>query len=324
MYFFDTVCKKAFMRDVNVFGASAKRRRDGNAVPGRVIPWWVTTATKRAGDHARGSFGTIVRVTNEKAAYAVKILDLNRDADAFVRETRFIKYVHDNIARIYAFHTNPNNGYLRMELATRDAFDHTIQKTTIQDRLDMAPTFYKHVNDGLEFMHSMLKLCHCDVKLENVLYFELSNTYKLADFGFTIEIESYLTDPLKGTLDYMIPYTLLKTLHDNKIANVGIMRDKWALASCMCCILTNDCPSWKIPLPLERTWPTDDELKLQLRQLEMFMEHKNYEDEDAQRIYMLPTFVSNCNLKEAFLLYYTDVVKNPFVKMYNTIHQGGS
>jgi serine/threonine protein kinase len=46
--------------------------------------------------------------------------------------------------------------------------------------------FSKHILDGLDFLHKK-KICHLDIKPENIIVNTYKKTYKIIDFGFSSE-----------------------------------------------------------------------------------------------------------------------------------------
>ena len=192
-------------------------------------------------------------------------------------------------------------GYLRMECATDNAGSLFDQKN-LEDRLPFVESFHDHVSKGLTHLHEELKLVHLDVKPENVLYFAETDVFKLADFGFTIAVDSSPEEVLSmGTRGYILPdYFLIK----HKKPNVGVVRDMWALAVCMHMILVNVLPIWEWDGATEKHWD------------KFFAKIKDIDWEDTGQPLCLPAFETDQEeLKERFKRLYQEFVANSFLTL---------
>jgi serine/threonine protein kinase len=71
--------------------------------------------------------------------------------------------------------------------------------------------FTKYILEGLQFLHKN-KLCHLDIKPENIIVNTSNNTYKIVDFGFCDKepFDEFITD-FRGTPGYFPRHSTKKT-----------------------------------------------------------------------------------------------------------------
>ena len=74
-------------------------------------------------------------------------------------------------------------------------------------------------------------MCHRDIKLDNLVYHEHSNTLKIIDFGFAMSLKEPLKN-LCGTPNFMAPEIVLGREYN------GAPADIWACGVVLYVILT--------------------------------------------------------------------------------------
>lgn len=87
---------------------------------------------------------------------------------------------------------------------------------------------------GLAYMHSRL-ICHRDIKLENIIYQESTETVKIIDFGFANSCKEKLK-VFCGTPSYMAPEIVAKKEYSGSAADV------WSAGVVMYAMLTGGLP----------------------------------------------------------------------------------
>ena len=193
----------------------------------------------------RGSFGIVWRAYDEKLRRIVAIKQLKRDhADGdtrqrFIREARAIAQIrHPNLVGIHDIHT-PEDGsppIMIMECVTGSTLRVTVENRVPPRR---AAELAVGLIEGLAAAHAV-GITHRDVKPENVLLDDSTNTPKLVDFGLArvSAFESRLTREgmLLGTPAYMAPEQVLEPL------NVGTQADIYSAGATFYELLTGQAP----------------------------------------------------------------------------------
>ncbi|TNJ30452.1 Kinase, CAMK CAMKL [Giardia muris] len=137
-----------------------------------------------------GTFGDVRLathlITGEKVA--LKILDKSRiqcedDFKRIVREIQVLKLLdHPHIVRLLEVIDTPRHIYLVTEFVDNgELFNYVVQKQRLAE--PEACRFFHQIVSGLAYCHSR-KVCHRDMKLENVLL-DSSYNIKLIDFGLS-------------------------------------------------------------------------------------------------------------------------------------------
>lgn len=97
-----------------------------------------------------------------------------------------------------------------------------------------AVTIVIQLFQGLAYIHNR-KVCHRDIKLDNLIYHEAQNKLKIIDFGFAANSK----EPLKsmcGTPSYMAPEVTLGKQYS------GAPADMWACGVVLYIVLTGQYP----------------------------------------------------------------------------------
>ena len=87
---------------------------------------------------------------------------------------------------------------------------------------------------GLTYMHAR-QICHRDIKLENLIFNEATETVKIIDFGFSTSCKEKLK-VFCGTPSYMAPEIVSKKEYS------GAAADVWSSGVVMYVMLTGDLP----------------------------------------------------------------------------------
>ena len=167
---------------------------------------------------SQGSFGQVFTARNAKRGSidAVKIMDLTKLSQRFkekflMREIlTLIKVRHPNVLSVYDIFKSQQKIYIFMEFAGGGTLSDQIRKSEGGYlREDKAKFWFKQCADALQCMHIDHKICHRDIKVENVLMDENMNA-KLSDFGFAREVGMMdnpdgLSDTWCGTEPYFSP-----------------------------------------------------------------------------------------------------------------------
>ncbi|EFO64541.1 Kinase, CAMK CAMKL [Giardia lamblia P15] len=137
-----------------------------------------------------GTFGDVRLathlITGERVA--LKVLDKSRiqcedDFKRIVREIQVLKLLdHSNIVRLLEVIDTPRHIYLVTEYVDNgELFNYVVQKQKLSE--EEACKYFHQIVSALSYCHSR-KVCHRDMKLENVLL-DSSYNIKLIDFGLS-------------------------------------------------------------------------------------------------------------------------------------------
>ena len=181
---------------------------------------------------AEGAFGKVYRARDMRhnRTDAVKVMDLTKMSPNF--RTKFlareimalIKIRHPNVIQVHDIFRSNQNIYIFMEFACNGSLSGQIKQSE-NGFLDegKARFWFKQTCDALECMHIQHKMCHRDIKVENVLLDAEMNA-KLSDFGFAKDLSEFeLSRTFCGTEPYFAPELVMK-LNYNPYAV-----DIWAL-----------------------------------------------------------------------------------------------
>lgn len=161
-----------------------------------------------------GAFGEVLSVNHlpSKTSRAIKILSKNKFCQTTLKSVELLKESsilsklnHPNIIKFYEVFEDSLNFYIITELCKGGSLDEKLKKVHKFSE-DVTIEIMKQVLDAFEYMHNM-HLIHRDIKLENILFSNLSSNYiKIIDFGCSIFLHPGQTlDNLCGSLFYLAP-----------------------------------------------------------------------------------------------------------------------
>lgn len=218
-----------------------------------IVRGWILGDTIGAGAYSKVK--SCVRADSGKEA-AAKILDLSRLVQQCRREYELIKnrafkecriiqvLKHKHIIDLYDVFEENSKVYIIMEKAKEDLYEHlknSMQKPLTEERIR---DIFRQILSAVEYCHANLVI-HRDIKLENLLVTEDTNTIKLADFGWSSHITpGQLFSTSCGSLQYTAPEVI------KSVGYVGPASDIWSLGVVLY-ILLHRCFPFDSHNPLE-------------------------------------------------------------------------
>ncbi|OHT14301.1 CAMK family protein kinase [Tritrichomonas foetus] len=172
--------------------------------------------------------------------YACKIITKHRldemtDKTRFEQEIRILQEMrHPRIVQLYDLYKDSINYYILMEYCPNgELFSHIIAKKRLPEV--EARIFFKHILDGLAFIHSC-KIAHRDLKPENVLI-DAEGHAKISDFGLSKYVgDSGLTRTSCGSPCYVSPEVLTGKEYN------AIKSDMWSMGVILYAMVTGQLP----------------------------------------------------------------------------------
>eukprot|EP00741_Cyanophora_paradoxa_P023758 tig00021617_g22949.t1 len=170
-----------------------------------------------------GSFADVFRATwrgHEVAVKVVRMADIEspKDITDFEREVRIMSSIrHPNVVRCYGGNVKEPKLFLLMELCSRGS----LKKYLDDGKFVLEPWLVARVALGVAravaAMHARSPpVLHRDLKCDNVMLTE-DWTPKLADFGFTIELEGRRVFTPCGTYQHIAPEVMREEKADEKV-----------------------------------------------------------------------------------------------------------
>lgn len=183
---------------------------------------------------------------------AIKVVDKTRCSRAALghaeTEARMMAYVrHPSIVQCRDIFDAPQAMHVVMEYMSGATLEQRMLALPANRRAfseQTAATIMSHVLDALSYLE-VERVCHRDVKPENILLSTLTNdalwatSARLSDFGLAAFVESDvdLTD-IVGTPNFVAPEVLLRDEVDNERVGYGTQVDLWAAGILMFWMLT--------------------------------------------------------------------------------------
>jgi len=182
---------------------------------------------------AGGAYGKITKIKrNECTKDFVIKTNINPESQEVLLEISILKQLKDeNVIQLCSYDIN---GYkIKMYLPF---MQYTI-KTLINNNLfnfGNLTIYFKQIIAGLKACHDN-DIIHRDIKIENIIYDEKNDLFKIIDFGISVTYSSfrYYLDPIMAcTYDYRAPEALLGDQHYNEKVDI------WAVGVVFYYILT--------------------------------------------------------------------------------------
>jgi len=194
----------------------------------RIVGQGTTGVVKLAVNTVNGKFAAVkvvpksISLKRKEAKKEVKILT---------------KVNHESVIKLEHVDEDPNFIYIFTEYCEEGDLYSYMEKNGYFDE-NIARKLFVQLLDAVEFCHKHLRICHHDIKLENLV---LTSDFrlKLIDFGFAIEldpsagkklIEEYNSSPAYSSLEI-----LLRRPHDETV-------DIFSLGVCLYYMLTGRFP----------------------------------------------------------------------------------
>lgn len=189
-----------------------------------------------------GAFGKVykARSTKDGMMTAVKVMDTTKMPpkirDTFLpREIdMLIKVRHPAVLEIYDIFKLAGKIYIFMEFAPNGSISSKCKAGPLPE--PQAKKWFRQIVEGVYHIHNHLKICHRDIKTENVLL-DANNNAKLCDYGFAREVTG---DGISKTLCGTPPYYCPEMIEFHKYD--PFKADCWALGVMLFVMLTHKFP----------------------------------------------------------------------------------
>ncbi|XP_073458679.1 serine/threonine-protein kinase SBK1-like isoform X1 [Aquarana catesbeiana] len=202
-----------------------------------------------------GSYGHVIQAEHklQGKVMALKLMKKTKTKkDNFLMEycVSLCLSSHPNIISTFSvvFETNKYFSFAQELAPAGDLYSITLAKVGLPETI--VKRCAMQLAEALDFMHSKA-LVHRDVKLDNVLIFDIDcHCIKLADFGLT-RLEGFPVSPMKGILPYSPPE--LCSLEDNESLELDSSLDVWSFGILLFCISTGYFP-WDTALMKDKQY----------------------------------------------------------------------
>jgi len=119
---------------------------------------------------------------------------------------------HPNIAKLLGHHDDGKHCILVFEYVEgKDLFQWIVDNNHTPMKESVARSLLKQLVDALEYTHSQ-GIAHMDIKLENVLYNEISGKVKLIDFGLCEKLSPACRKWAGTWFDFSIDFPLINVV----------------------------------------------------------------------------------------------------------------
>jgi serine/threonine protein kinase len=186
---------------------------------------------KKLGAGSSGSVFLLKNTTFQNKYAAVKVLKNNvYFQNEIVNHSLLLP--HKNIIDLYNVTVgDDDNIFILLEYAqTGDVFTIIKKNKSISEM--SAKYLFKQLIDAVDHCHKH-NICHRDIKLENLLLNE--TILKLADFGYSSNIDNIKSNTILGTLHYLSPEIIKQKINPVK-------SDIWACGVCLYTMIVGKYP----------------------------------------------------------------------------------
>ena len=190
-----------------------------------------------------GAFGKVykARSTKDGVMTAVKVMDTTKMPPKFreqflPREIDMLtKIRHPSVLEIYDIFRSAGKIYIFMEFAPNGSLTSKLKNGPLPEH--EAKKWFRQITEGIYFMHKELRICHRDIKTDNILL-DANNNAKLCDYGFAREVSE--RDGVSRTLCGTAPYYCPEMIENGKYD--PFKADCWALGVMLFVMLTQKFP----------------------------------------------------------------------------------
>ncbi len=175
---------------------------------------------------------TIVDTTGDK--FVIKVFQTNlllRGGEPQLLS----KLKHPNIIQLIEYWEDQLYYYLRLPLAHCDLY-HYLEQQQLLFNEQQARIVFSQIVNAVAYTHGQ-KICHRDIKLENILVFDMGQRFVLCDFAFARDFSSgKLIKECCGSYHYLSPELVTDQYY------LGPEIDMWAMGVVLYTILTQQLP----------------------------------------------------------------------------------
>jgi serine/threonine protein kinase len=190
-----------------------------------------------------GTFATVWRATHvlTKVSVAIKVISKNSvdDDDAVTRLTRELNFMkqmrHPFIAEFYEHLEDDDAHYYCMEYAENNNILHFITTNGPLSE-NQGRHYFSQLISVLDYLHTDLRVCHRDLKAENLLL-DRHNNIRVIDFGLSNQFNS--VRPLMNTACGSPPYASPEMIKGNPYSQAA---DIWSSGIVLYSMLTGMLP----------------------------------------------------------------------------------
>lgn len=204
---------------------------------------------------SEGAFGKVYKarlISDQNSLSAVKVMDLDKMDPLVVKEFLpreldiITKLHHPSILNVYDIIRANRRIYIFMDFAPNGCLTDRCKLIPILE--PVAKVWFRQVTEAVHYMHNDMKICHRDIKTDNVLL-DKNDDAKLTDYGFSrfVQADSAIARTMCGTAPYYSP-ELIKRRYD------PFKADCWALGVLLFVMLTSRVPFAEYPKGTSRDW----------------------------------------------------------------------
>lgn len=191
----------------------------------------------------KGSYSDVYCIKDTKNdEYVLKIF-LKKGSTHFKNEVFILKGI-DHPYILYMFNHNDkyDKDYILFEYCRYGdllAYVNHFREQDLYIEQSQIKLIFKQILTGMEYLHNTCKICHRDLKLENILISEKKDdkveSIKICDFGFSSK-NNIFTKYDGGTTEYLPPEFKFNEIHN------GFKTDVWSLGVILYLLLKLEYP----------------------------------------------------------------------------------
>ena len=203
---------------------------------------------------SEGAFGKVykAKLISDGTLSAVKVMDLEKMDKVVVEKflprelDALIQLKHPSILNIYDIIRANKRIYIFMDFAPNGCLTDRCKVSPIPEK--PAKTWFRQVAEAVHYMHYDMKMCHRDIKTDNVLMDKNDNA-KLTDYGFArfVAPDNSLAQTMCGTAPYYSPELIRRRYNP-------FHADCWALGVLLFVMLTSRVPFSEYPRGGSKDW----------------------------------------------------------------------